>query len=124
MESLKGLYVVGDLVAFLVELVALGVLGWWGWSVADPVWLRIVLAVAVPGVTAVVWGMFAAPKARVRLPVAGVVGVKAVVFGAATAALVGVGHTGAAVVFGVVAAVDTAVVTVGRAGGGAHWGVE
>ncbi|MFE5793263.1 YrdB family protein [Streptomyces sp. NPDC056503] len=106
-----------DLVAFVVELVALGVLAWWGWRAADPVVLRVVLAVAVPGTAAVVWGLFAAPKARFRVPVAGVLAVKALVFGAATVALVGLGHGTAAVVFGVVAAVNTVLVTVSRTGG-------
>ncbi|MFF9342711.1 MULTISPECIES: YrdB family protein [unclassified Streptomyces] len=109
--------VFGDLLAFVLELAALGFLAWWGWSAVDPVALRLPLAVAVPGAAATVWGLFAAPRARFRVPVAGVLVVKALVFGAAALALAGLGHGTAAVVFAVVAAVDTAVVTVSRRAG-------
>ncbi|MFJ6409664.1 YrdB family protein [Streptomyces hydrogenans] len=110
--------VFGDLLAFVLELAALGFLAWWGWSAVDPVALRLLLAVAVPGAAATVWGLFAAPKARIRVPVAGVLVVKALVFGGAALALAGVGHGTAAVVFAVVAAVNTAMVTVSRRAGG------
>ncbi|MFD4156540.1 YrdB family protein [Streptomyces hydrogenans] len=107
-----------DLLAFVLEMAALGFLAWWGWSAVDPVALRVALAVAVPGAAATVWGLFAAPKARFRVPVAGVLVVKALVFGGAALALSGVGHGTAAVVFAVVAAVNTAMVTVSRRSGG------
>ncbi|MFE9040401.1 YrdB family protein [Streptomyces sp. NPDC012421] len=105
---------VNDLVAFLWEMLALGVLAWWGWSAVGPVWLKVVAAVGVPGAAATLWGLFAAPKARFTVPVVAVLAVKALVFGAATLALAGLGHGTWAVVFGGVAAVNTVLVTVFR----------
>jgi len=37
---------------------------------------RIVLMMAIPALAAVIWGLFAAPRARFRLPVAGVLAVE------------------------------------------------
>lgn len=47
----------------------------------------VLLGVAAPLAAAVVWGLFASPKAKVRLPMAGVIAVKALVFGCASAPL-------------------------------------
>ncbi|MFD8009087.1 YrdB family protein [Streptomyces sp. NPDC058955] len=107
-------HVLNDLLAFLWEMLALGVLAWWGWNAVDPVWLRLVTAVAAPGAAATLWGLFAAPKARFQVPLAGVLTVKTLVFGAAALALAGLGHGTWAVVFGLVAVVNTALVTVFR----------
>ncbi|MFE1268140.1 YrdB family protein [Streptomyces sp. NPDC058757] len=116
MKGVVGVF--GDLLAFVLEVAALGFLAWWGWSAAEPVVLRGLLAVGVPAAAATAWGLFAAPKARIRVPLAGVLVVKALVFGAAALALAGLGHGTGAVVFAVVAAVNTAMVTVSRRAAG------
>ncbi|MGW4164813.1 YrdB family protein [Streptomyces sp. NPDC004788] len=108
------LHVFNEGLAFLLEVAALGCLAWWGWQSVEPVALRLVVAVAAPAAAAVLWGLFAAPKARVPAPLPGVLAVKALVFGAAVAALYGVGHPAWAVVFGIVALVNTGVATVDR----------
>src|SRR5689334_10545459 len=78
-------------VAFLAELSALAALAVWGWSAADSIGWRLALAVAAPAVAAVLWGVFAAPRAPVRVPALTVL-VKVVVFGAAVLALFATGH--------------------------------
>jgi 4-amino-4-deoxy-L-arabinose transferase-like glycosyltransferase len=78
-------------VAFLVELAALAALAVWGWSVPDPTVWRLLLAVAVPAVAGALWGVFAAPRAPVKVPALTLL-VKLVVFGAAVLALVATGH--------------------------------
>ncbi|MFJ9822955.1 YrdB family protein [Streptomyces sp. NPDC101160] len=108
------LHVVNEGLAFLLELAALGCLAWWGWQRVEPVALRLVVAVAAPAAAAVLWGLFAAPKARFPVPLPGVLAVKALVFGAAVAALYGVGHPAWAVAFGIVALVNTGVATMDR----------
>ena len=45
---------------FLLEITALVSVGMWGWRQADG-WLKIVLALALPLILAVVWGVFAVP---------------------------------------------------------------
>ena len=52
---------------FLLELAALAAFGLWGASIASGV-AAVVLAVGLPVIVAVLWGAFAAPKARRRLP--------------------------------------------------------
>ncbi|MEV6246140.1 YrdB family protein [Streptomyces sp. NPDC051742] len=108
------LHVFNEGLAFLLELAALAVLAWWGWESAENLALRWVLAVAAPAVAAVVWGLFAAPKARIRLPIAGVLVVKALVFGAAAVALHDLGRPVWAVVFASVTLVNTALATADR----------
>ena len=108
------LYWVNEILAFLIEVVAFVALGWWGSTVDAGVVVRIIAGVGVVAATVVVWGLFAAPKARVRLPVAGVLAVKAVVFLGAALALGAVWHPAAGVVLAVVAFGNAAVAAVAR----------
>jgi Protein of unknown function (DUF2568) len=72
-----------DVVAFLVEIVVLALLGFAGFG-ADGAW-GWVLGIGLPVATAVVWGLFAAPRARISF--AGVrLGTKLVVLGAGVVA--------------------------------------
>jgi hypothetical protein len=69
-----------------LELAALGVLAVGGWRLGGDSALRVVLAVALPLVAAVLWGAFAAPHAAVDSTV-GRLAVQAGVFGGAAAVL-------------------------------------
>jgi hypothetical protein len=69
-------------VAFGLEVAALAVLGWGGWQLGGPAAVRVVLAVALPASAAVLWGLFAAPKAAFPSG-AGRLAVQVLVFGAA-----------------------------------------
>ncbi|WP_406252455.1 YrdB family protein [Streptomyces atratus] len=100
-------FMANELLAFVVELAALGALAWWGFATGGGVVARVLLGVGAPAVAAVAWGMFAAPRARFRPPLVGVLLVKAVVLGCGAYAVHAVGHSGAAVVFGVVVFVNT-----------------
>ncbi|MGY1691610.1 YrdB family protein [Geodermatophilus sp. SYSU D01105] len=90
-------------VAFATELGALAALGYWGWTSGGTATARWLLALGVPLVAAVLWGLFAAPQAVVHLAVLAVL-TKVAVFGAAGAALLAVGSPRLAAVL-VVAAV-------------------
>ena len=46
---------------FLLELMALGSVGLWGWKQSDN-WLRFILALGIPIGLAVIWGIFAVPN--------------------------------------------------------------
>lgn len=52
-----------DAVAFFVEVAAAAVLGIWGYRSGSGA-TAVLLAVAVPASAMVLWGLFAAPKAR------------------------------------------------------------
>ncbi|GAA4604696.1 hypothetical protein GCM10023195_16020 [Actinoallomurus liliacearum] len=110
----RPLHVVNEGLAFALEIAALAVLAWWGADVGDGVVLSVLLGVGVPLVTAVVWGLFAAPKARVRLPLAGVLLVKVLVFGAATAALYALDHGALALVGAVIVVANLVLATLDR----------
>jgi hypothetical protein len=72
---------------FILELGALAALGWWGSQVGSNTALHVVLAIAAPLAAAVVWGLFVAPKARVKVSEEMRLAIELAVFLAATAAL-------------------------------------
>jgi hypothetical protein len=93
---------------FLLEVVALLAIGWWGWSLSDN-WWRFVLAVLFSLVAATMWGTFAVPDDPSRSGEAPVVvrgwirlGLESAVFGTAALGLAAVGRGSFAVVFLVV----------------------
>jgi len=110
----RALHFVNEGLAFLLELGALIALGWWGFHTGSGVAVHVLLGLGAPLLAAVAWGLFAAPKARVVVPLAGVLVVKFLVFGAATAGLYAVGRHGLAFAFGSVAAVNTIIATFDR----------
>jgi hypothetical protein len=68
-----------------------------------------VLAVVMPTLAAVVWGLLAAPRARFQLPAAPKTAVRLVVLLGAAAALAVAGSGELAVAFGAIVIADTAV---------------
>src|SRR4051794_41901994 len=69
-------------VAFGSELAALAALAVGGWALPGSTTLRVVAAVGLPLVAAVLWGLFAAPHAVVHVAALALV-TKVVVYGAA-----------------------------------------
>jgi hypothetical protein len=55
-----------DVVAFVVELGVLVLLGVAGWQAGGSTLARTALALGLPLAAALLWGLFAAPRARVR----------------------------------------------------------
>ncbi|MGF1431466.1 YrdB family protein [Kitasatospora sp. LaBMicrA B282] len=83
----SGARAVNEALAFLIELVALGCLAWWGYRSGPNLAVHLLLAIGTPLLAAVLWGRYAAPRAPVRLPLPGVLAVKALVLGGAAVAL-------------------------------------
>ncbi|NUR59973.1 MAG: YrdB family protein [Catenulispora sp.] len=110
----KPLHVVNEALAFVLELLALVLLAFWGFKTGSNNAVHLLLGIGAPALMIVVWGAFAAPRARFQLPMAGVLAVKAVVFGAATAAGYAAGWHVFAIVFAVLAAVNTVVAAFDR----------
>jgi hypothetical protein len=54
---------------FLLELCALGALGYWGFHTGNGTILKMVLGIGAPLMMAVIWGAFGSPKAMVKLSV-------------------------------------------------------
>ena len=89
---------------FALELCALVALAYGGWQAGGPVWVRVLAAVALPALAAVVWGRWVAPRASHQIPDPLRLIPEWLVFGGATAALVLTGHPLLAAVLSVLAA--------------------
>lgn len=75
-----------DVVAFLVEVGAFVLLGNWAWRAASAgIALQLLALVVVLGVAALLWGLFAAPKATFGRPVLAIA-VKVLVLGGSVVA--------------------------------------
>jgi hypothetical protein len=99
------------LLRFLLEVGALVAVGYWGYQTGvGPV--RWVMAVGLPVLFAVVWGVFVAPNAVVELPamVKFILGLGLLEL--AAFALYRAGHVVPAVVFGIVAIVNAVLMLV------------
>ena len=95
-------------VRFLLELSALGVMGYWGWTQGEGVF-RFVLAIGIPLIAAVAWGVFAVPddpsrsgRALVAVPGAVRLALELAIFGFATWALFSTGHTQLSLIYGAI----------------------
>lgn len=97
---------------FLLELAALGALGYWGYQTGSGTFSRIALAIGAPLLAAVVWGLFVAPKATFATGGALRLGLQLLVFGAAALALANAGQETLAIAFGGVAAANAALMAV------------
>ena len=110
----RPVHLVNEALAFLLELVAFGVLCWWGFDTGHGVAVHLLLGLGAPAAAIVVWALFAAPKARFPLPMPAVLLVKALVFGASALALWGLCRPVLALVLAAVALVNTALAAVDR----------
>lgn len=108
------LHAVNEALAFLLELMMAAGLAWWGAQAGGGLAARILLGAGTPLLAALIWGLFAAPRARVRFPMAGVLIVKAIVFGGTAVAVYALGQHGLAIAFAAVALVNAAIAAVDR----------
>ncbi len=49
---------------FMLELCVLGIVGYWGFRIGEIPVVKIILAIILPIVVAVIWGLFGAPHAE------------------------------------------------------------
>ena len=96
-------------VRFILEIIGLVALGWWGWNQGEGI-ERFVLAQGIPLLAAVLWGTFAVPNdpsrsAEARVPVPGIVRLlpELAFFVSATWALFATNLTALGWVFGIAA---------------------
>lgn len=110
----KGLHALNEGLAFVFEIVALVAISWWGFHIGPNTADRMLLGIGMPLLAIVLWGLFAAPRSAVRTPMAGVLSVKVMVFGAAAIGLWMSDAHVLAVVFAVLVGINTTVATVDR----------
>jgi hypothetical protein len=92
-----------------LELAALAALAIWGWRVGG-----VALAIGLPLLAVLLWGAFVAPRARWFLPLGGRLAVEALIFGAATVALISLGNPVLAVNLAVLASANSILVHLNR----------
>lgn len=95
-----------DVIAFGVEVLAVVLLAVWGAGLGTTTAAHVLGGVLVPAAAVTLWGLFAAPRAVVQVPVLGVL-TKVVVLGGAAVAAFAVLPRAWAVVVAVVIVVNT-----------------
>lgn len=107
---MTALRAVNLVVRFLLEIAALIVFSYWGWTLQSSTATRAAAALLIPLLVAGLWGMFIAPKARVPTGRLGRAGLGLVVFLGAAAALAARQRTSLAEAFAAVAIVSSLIV--------------
>ena len=97
-----------NLLALLVELVALAACALWGWSRFEGLVPAAFAALACAGLFVLLWAICAAPKSERRLVPPGLLVFKIAMFAGATAALGATGPSTVATLFAVAAACQLA----------------
>ncbi|MBV9197331.1 MAG: YrdB family protein [Solirubrobacterales bacterium] len=95
-------------VRFLLELGALGAVGYWGARTGSTTIAKVAVAAGLPLTLAVVWGTFVAPNASVHVPGAAHVLLQVLIFGCAAAALYSIHRAVIGTVFGSAVAINAA----------------
>ena len=91
---------------FPLELCTLIALGYWGFKTGSRAIAKVSLGIGCPLVAAVVWGVFVAPRAPVKLPGILFLLLQVLVFGSAAVALAATGQRTLALVFAVVVVIN------------------
>jgi hypothetical protein len=97
---------------FLLELALLAAFGFWGFQSGGSTLMKILLGIGIPLLVAVIWGIFMAPNAARRLQGGAYLALKIVLFGLGVAALIAAGRTTPGVVFAVVVAINTILLSI------------
>ena len=101
---------------FVLELCMLAALAYWGARAGGSVGADVVLAVIAPLAAAVIWGLYAAPRARRRLRPPWRIVLELAVFAVAAVSLAAAGADTLAIIFAALVAVNAALLAV--------WGQE
>jgi hypothetical protein len=99
-------------IAFLLEIVALAGLCFFGFNTGGSMIVHIVLGIGAPVLAAVLWALFAAPRAKVRVPSWFRYLIKVVVFGAALAGLWAADHAALGIALAVVFVANTVLIRI------------
>ncbi|AYF73442.1 DUF2568 domain-containing protein [Nocardia yunnanensis] len=99
--------------AFVLELIAVGALAYWGVRTGRGRIARVLLGVGLAVAAMTLWGLFAAPQATYSIPVAAVA-TKVALFGGASLGLWQLGHRTAAVAFPLLVVANLAVIHLGH----------
>jgi hypothetical protein len=91
---------------FILELVILFSLGYWGFHIEFGIIIKIAFGLGLPLIIAIIWGKTISPKASIRLSLIWTLLIEIIIFGAAVLCLLSSGFKVFAVIFGFVAIVN------------------
>lgn len=93
-------------VRFLLEIMALVILGYWGFQVSQGTIMKIILGIGTPLLAAVIWGMFGAPKAPYTLSGFPFLLLEIIIFGLPAVALYFIEKQSLAYIYGIITVVN------------------
>ncbi|WP_235846935.1 YrdB family protein [Neobacillus soli] len=93
-------------VRFLLEIIALVIVGYWGFHITQGTIMKFLLGIGSPLVVAVIWGMFGAPKAPFVLSGFPFLLLEIVIFGLLAAALFFIGKPTLASICGLIVVIN------------------
>ena len=103
-----GSHPINLIIRFLLELIALIIMGFWGWKQSEG-WLQFVLVLGLPIIAAAIWGTFAVPddpsrSGKAPIPVHGLLRltIELAFFTLATWALHDLGYTSLSWIIGII----------------------
>lgn len=88
-----------DGLAFLLELVSIIVLAYWGFNLSSSKLISVALAIVIPLIFIVVWWIYLAPKSSHRLDGISLIILKLLLFSMVAYALISINKTSWAIVF-------------------------
>jgi hypothetical protein len=103
---MEGLKVINLGVRFLLEILVLVILGYWGFRVSEGTVMKIIVGIGSPLLVAVIWGMFGAPKATYVLSGLPFLLLEIVIFGLPVAALFFIEKQSIAYIYGVIVIIN------------------
>ncbi|GAQ18155.1 conserved domain protein [Oceanobacillus picturae] len=92
--------VLNVMLRFLLEVLALVAIGFWGFQKGSGMITSFLLGIGVPLIIAIIWGVFFAPASTVNIPIWLKFGFEVVIFGLAFVALVSMRFSSSAYIFG------------------------
>jgi len=110
----RPLHLANEALAFLLELAALAALAFWGFRVGPNLAAQLALGIGAPVALIVVWALFCAPRARVKLPKAPLMVLRTALLLGSAVALFAAGWQLAAIVFAGVIALNAQVTALDR----------
>ncbi|MFJ5716139.1 YrdB family protein [Neobacillus sp. NPDC093127] len=103
---MEGLKVINLGVRFLLEILVLVILGYWGFRVSQGTVMKIIVGIGSPLLVAVIWGMFGAPKASYPLSGFSFLLFEIVIFGLPAVALFFIEKQSLAYSYGVIVVIN------------------
>ncbi|MEO6116737.1 MAG: YrdB family protein [Pseudolysinimonas sp.] len=110
----RPVHLANEALAFLLELASLAGLALWGFHVGPNLAAQLALGIGAPVVLIVVWALFCAPKARVKLPKVPLMALRTALLLGAAAAVFAAGWLAASLIFAAVIVLNAGITLMDR----------